>query len=90
MIKLYNRDGLNIWLEPIGKDLYTLKSDEKSKWGLEYLRVGLSDDKNKYDFIDPPGGPFLTKGYKLKDDNHDEYIIKDLSRIPFVITLEKQ
>lgn len=89
MIKLFNRDGLNLWLERIGENFYMLKSDEKSKWGLEHLRVGLSDDKNRYSFVDPSGGPFLNVGYKLKDNDGKEYIIKDISIRPFLFTLEE-
>lgn len=87
-IKLYNRDGLNIWLEHITENFYMLKSDESSKWALEHLRVGLSDNTNKYEFVDPPGGPFLDIGYSLKDNNK-KYIIKEISCRPFLFTLEE-
>lgn len=89
MIKLYNRDGLNIWLERIGENFYMLKSDEKSKWGIEHLRVGLSEDNNRYTFVDPPGGPFLDIGYSLKDSNGKKYIIKEIFSKPFLFTLEE-
>lgn len=89
MIKLYNRDRLNLWLERIGENFYMLKSDEESKWALEYLRVGLSEDNNRYTFVDPPGGPFLDLGYELKDDSGKKYIIKEISCKPFLFTLEE-
>lgn len=89
MIKLFNRDGLNLWLEHVEENFYMLKSDEKSKWGLEYLRVGLEDGGNKYSFVDPSGGPFLSVGYELKDKDGKKYKITDISRRPFLFTLEE-
>lgn len=89
MIKLFNRDGLNLWLEKVSGNFYAIKSDEESKWGLEHLRVGLEDNKNRYSFVDPSGGPFLSVGHKLKDDNGKKYIIKEISRRPFLFTLEE-
>ena len=62
-IKLYNRDGANMWLEKtkdLGNNLseWKLKVDNKHQYCLEYIRcIG---NYPEIDAIDPSGGPFIS------------------------------
>lgn len=51
----------------------------------DYYRVGFKyPDDTEYDFVDPPGGPFITKGFKV-DDTH---IVKSISKSQKGIMIE--
>ena len=64
-IKLYNRDGANLWLESIDNSLWKLKVDKNHKYCLKYIRI-----IGNYEAVDPSGGPFISvgdtfNGYKI-------------------------
>lgn len=96
-IKLYNRDGANLWLEK-GKNIesnvyeWTLHVDKNHDWVLNYTRV-IGDytinDENRTEWIsieavDPSGGPFLSKGSMLIDESKKSYkIIKIINARTF-------
>jgi len=77
IIKLFNRDGADLWLEKI-KDLephisrWQLKVDDNHKYCLEYMRI-IGDYPKEIEAIDPSGGPFISIGdvinskYKIVD-----------------------
>lgn len=53
-IRLFNRNGNNIYLQKIGNFEYLLCGD------LDYMRIGYDNkDKEKITFIDPDGGPYM-------------------------------
>lgn len=80
-IKLYNRDGYPIYLEHIGKNFWEIKVEESHKWVLEYVRISWDENRpNDLLFYDPPGGPFLTPGYELKDENDKKFVIESMNR----------
>lgn len=65
-IKLYNRDGANMWLEKLSdmKDnisRWQLKVDDKHEYCLEYMRV-IGNYPNRIEAVDPSGGPFISLG----------------------------
>ena len=66
-IKLYNRDGADLWLENTGEQaaeniaIWKLNVDSKHKYCLEYIRV-IGNYPNEIEAIDPSGGPMLSVG----------------------------
>lgn len=60
-IKLYNRDGANMWLELFNDNLYKLCVDDDHSYCLQYMRI-IGDYPNNIEAIDPSGGPFLSVG----------------------------
>lgn len=54
-------------------DIHILEKIEDKKYKFlpsdNYMRCGLTDDKNKYHFVDPSGGPFISVGNKLEEAN---------------------
>jgi len=66
-IKLYNRDGANLWLENTGKcadeNIYVwkLSIDSKHKYCLQYMRT-IGNYPYNIEAIDPSGGPMLSVG----------------------------
>lgn len=60
-IKLPNRYGMQNHLEAISDREYRLHLDEKEN---HYLRVIGNDDK--YEAIDPEGGPYMQVGEMIK------------------------
>lgn len=65
-IKLYNRDGADMWLEKLSDvepniSRWQLKVDNKHKYCLEYMRV-IGDYPNNIQAVDPSGGPFISLG----------------------------
>ena len=66
-IKLYNRDGANLWLENTGEQaaenisIWKLNVDSKHKYCLEYIRV-IGNYPYEIEAIDPSGGPMLSLG----------------------------
>ena len=71
-IRLYNRDGANLWLENTGKcadkNIYVWKLcvDRKHEYCLHYMRV-IGNCPNEIEAIDPSGGPMLSIGDEFKD-----------------------
>lgn len=65
-IKLYNRDGADMWLEKLSDvepniSRWQLKVDNKHKYCLEYMRI-IGDYPNNIQAVDPSGGPFISLG----------------------------
>ena len=66
-IKLYNRDGANLWLENTGKQtseniaIWKLSIDSKHKYCLQYMRT-IGNYPYNIEAIDPSGGPMLSVG----------------------------
>ena len=64
-IKLYNRDGADLWLENTGEQvaeniaIWKLCVDDKHKYCLKYIRIISSFE---IEAIDPSGGPMLSVG----------------------------
>ena len=83
-IKLFNRDGANMFLEEINEispNIYEFQItvDNKHKYVLEYCRVIYERGfDSEITAIDPAGGPFLSLESELKDelDNKIFKIIK--------------
>ena len=71
-IRLYNRDGADLWLENTGKcadkNIYVwkLRVDRKHEYCLHYMRV-IGNYPNEIEAIDPSGGPMLSIGDEFKD-----------------------
>ena len=71
-IKLFNRDGANLWLEKIENtedskiSKWQLKVDNKHKYCLEYLRV-IGNYPKEIDAVDPSGGPMIGIGDEFKN-----------------------
>ena len=70
-IKLYNRDGANLWLEEVDEisptiSTWKLRVDNNHKYCLEYIRV-IGNYPDNIEAIDPSGGPMISVGDKLKD-----------------------
>ena len=70
-IILPNRYRARVSLIRIGDNMYKLNAENQND---DYMRFGLRDgytwEDKEYEFIDPPGGPFLNIGYKF--DNGTE------------------
>ena len=66
-IKLYNRDGADLWLENTGEQaaeniaIWKLNVDSKHKYCLKYIRV-IGNYPYEIEAIDPSGGPMLSVG----------------------------
>lgn len=73
-IKLYNRDGADLYLENCGVNLWKLSVDDKHKYVLGYIRVGYEIDNKTINFIDPSGGPYLSVGQRVNKD----YVISSI------------
>lgn len=69
------------YLESIDEDTYILHSELG-----EYVRYGTNEDNNIY-FVDPPGGPYIDVGGKLKDVGIVKSIILQKGR-GFIITFD--
>ena len=67
-IKLYNRDGAELYLyrnnnsEPIESNIYEWKLtiDNKHEYVLKYCRYIMSENNLDIEAIDPSGGPFIS------------------------------
>ena len=64
-IKLYNRDGADLWLENTGEQVaeniakWKLNVDDKHKYCLEYIRF-IGNYPSEIEAIDPSGGPMIS------------------------------
>lgn len=56
-IKLYNRDGADLWLEKVKDSEWILDIDKKHEYCLKYMRI-----IGNYDAVDPSGGPIISVG----------------------------
>ena len=69
-IKLFNRDGANMWLEKSQNldnnlSLWELHVDKKHEYCLEHIRV-IGNYPYNIDAIDPSGGPYISVGNKFE------------------------
>ena len=82
IIKLKSRYG----------DIHKLEKIEEKKYKFlpsdEYMRVGLTKDRNKYHFVDPSGGPFISVGSILPEVNSKVKDIEYIEGTGTVITFE--
>lgn len=87
-IKLYNRDGADLKLVSEDGKLWKFQVDDKHSWVLEYMRMGFENDNKTINFIDPSGGPMLSRGQRL----NEHYIIQGFFEIDdkFMILTEKR
>lgn len=73
-------------------DIHILEKIEDKKYKFlpsdNYMRCGLTDDKNKYHFVDPSGGPFISVGSILPEVNSKVKDIEFIEGIGIVIILE--
>ena len=75
-IKLYNRDGADLWLENTGKQvdeniaIWKLNVDDKHKYILEFCRY-IGNNFLEPEAIDPSGGPMIS----LADEFEGRYKI---------------
>lgn len=89
-IKLYNRDGANLWLER--KELlvepnissWELKCDKNHKYCLEYIRV-IGKYPDNIESIDPSGGPMLS----VADEFENKYKIVKIYGIDNILISER-
>lgn len=64
IIKLHSRYGEKNWLEHYRDKTYILHSET------DHIRVGYQDaDMQEIEFVDPPGGPFMSVGDKVAEAN---------------------
>ena len=71
IIKLHNRDGANLKLVNYDDYLWKFEVDDKHKYILQYMRMGFLEDNKTIYFVDPSGGPYLSRGKRL----NKKYII---------------
>ena len=73
-------------------DIHILEKIEDKKYKFlpsdEYMRVGLTEDRNKYYFVDPSGGPFISVGSILPEVNSKVKDIEFIKGTGTVITFE--
>ena len=62
-MKITSRYNDNYELIPIKDDLYKADFGKMSEW----VRFGGDGINGYYDYVDPPGGPFLHVGYKINN-----------------------
>jgi hypothetical protein len=85
-----NRDGAQIWFEPVGDDVYTIHSNKS--YVLEYTRFIFERapaDAELYDHIysdgtkvfykafDPSGGPYIEVGRQIGNKRIVRIYVKD-------------
>ena len=81
-IKLYNRDGADLWLECTDKKvdnnifIWTLKVDPKHNYIFEYMRI-IGNYPTNIDAIDPSGGPMLS----VADEFENKYKIVKINSV---------
>ena len=78
-IKLFNRDGANLWLEKTSKEIepnifeWNLKIDNKHQYCLEYMRI-IGNYPKEIEAVDPSGGPMIS----LSDEFEGKYKIVNI------------
>lgn len=74
-IKLYNRDGADLWLEKEDSNIWKLKVDQNHTYVLKYIRIiGYPE----IEAIDPSGGPFISVGDVLNDIENRFYKVIEI------------
>jgi hypothetical protein len=87
-IKLYNRDGADLWLKKCNKQIepnvwmWYLDVDKKHEYILKYCRY-IGDNLLEPEAIDPSGGPMLSVGdeFEFLSLNEEEVVVKMLGKI---------
>lgn len=87
-IKLYNRDGADLWLENTGEQvaenitIWKLNVDNKHKYVLEFCRY-IGDNFSEPEAIDPSGGPMISLGdeFEFLSLNEEKEVVKMLGKI---------
>ena len=73
-------------------DIHILEKIEDKKYKFlpsdNYMRCGLTEDKNKYHFVDPSGGPFISVGSILAEVTSKVKDIEFIEGTGTVITFE--
>lgn len=73
-------------------DIHILEKIEDKKYKFlpsdNYMRCGLTEYKNKYHFVDPSGGPFISVGSILPEVNSKVKDIEFIEGTGTVITFE--
>ena len=74
-IKLFNRDGANMWLEQIEEtndktSLWQLKVDKEHLYCLKYIRVIFEKYPSEILAVDPSGGPYISIGSELENGKY--------------------
>ena len=75
-IKLFNRDGADLYLVP-KDDYYVLDGPDLYKSYFRIIYDGTDPYVGKVRAIDPPGGPYMSIGYSVGDN-------KKISKITFI------
>ena len=66
------------WWSLIGKNEYS------SKMVLNYTTITLNNDNSTIFAVDPPSGPFMCIGARIRYDDDTGFIIKEIKTIPNV------
>ena len=70
-IKLFNRDGADLYIEKSEQQVepniyvWNLKVDKKHEYCLEYMRC-IGNYPNDIEAVDPSGGPFIAVGDMIR------------------------
>ena len=81
-IKLFNRDGANLWIEELKNGQWELKVDKKHDYCLKYIRC-IGDYPDNIEAVDPSGGPMINIGNIFEDKYK---IIKIIDPTHFLIS----
>ena len=86
-IRLFNRDGADLWLEKIKKISehefeWRLYVDQKHLYCLQYIRC-IGDYPDNLEAVDPSGGPMINLGDKFEDGKYK--IIKIINPTTFIL-----
>lgn len=86
-ITLQNRDGADLYLLQIepNSNMFRIVCDKDHKYVLDFARIILCEDNKSIYAVDPSGGPFLSIGYKLKDDKSIRSIFIAGTSILFIV-----
>ena len=83
-IKLYNRDGANLWIEKLENGQWELKVDKEHEYCLKYMRC-IGNYPTDIEAVDPSGGPMISVG----DIFEDKYKIKKILNATHFIIWEQ-
>lgn len=76
-LSVTNRYKDIIYFTEITENSYKITSIDQKGEIVDYgWRIGLKENSEHIEFIDPPGGPFITYGYKLPNDKEVKLITK--------------
>ena len=86
-IRLFNRDGADLWLEKIKKVSehefeWRLYVDQKHLYCLQYIRC-IGDYPDNLEAVDPSGGPMINLGDRFENGKYK--IIKIINPTTFIL-----